>query len=80
IIEKAGIALGGTLVVGAILSGWGFDAAAARAGIAQSAQAVAGTVVAYSVVPGVTKLVAALVIWLFVHEKAPALTAQVAHG
>lgn len=69
VIEKAGIALGGTLVVGAILSAWGFDAGAARAGLPQSAQAVAGTVIAYSIVPGVTKLIAALMIWRFVHEK-----------
>ena len=76
VIEKAGIALGGTLVVGAILSGWGFDSAAARAGVAQSAGAIAGTIVAYSVVPGLTKLFAALMIWRFVHERPPAATGE----
>lgn len=80
VIEKAGIALGGTLVVGAILSFWGFDAAAARSGVAQSAQAVAGTIVAYSVVPGVTKLIAAVIIWRFVHEKPAAPAGVLAHG
>lgn len=73
VIEKAGIAFGGTLVVGALLSAWGFDATAARAGVAQSAEAIAGTIMAYSVVPGVTKLIAAFIIWRFVHEK-PAST------
>lgn len=80
VIEKAGIALGGTLVVGAILSAWGFDAAAARAGVAQSAEAIAGTVMAYSVVPGVTKLIAALIIWRFVHEKPQAQQGALAHA
>ncbi len=79
-IEKAGIALGGTLVVGALLSAWGFDAAAARAGVAQSAEAVAGTIMAYSVVPGLTKLAAALIIWRFVHEKPQAEVGGLAHG
>lgn len=72
IIEKAGIALGGTLVVGMILSGWGFDSAAARAGIAQSAGAISGVIVSYSIVPGFTKLFAAAMIWLFVKEDDPA--------
>ncbi|MBB4614819.1 MFS transporter [Novosphingobium taihuense] len=80
VIEKAGIALGGTLVVGAILSAWGFDAAAARAGVAQSAEAIAGTVMAYSVVPGVTKLIAALIIWRFVHEKPQTEEGTLAHA
>ncbi|NLR70356.1 MFS transporter [Novosphingobium sp. ERN07] len=79
-IEKAGIALGGTLVVGALLSAWGFDAVAARAGVAQSADAVMGTIMAYSVVPGLTKLVAALIIWRFVHEKPQPLEGALAHG
>lgn len=79
-IEKAGIALGGTLVVGALLSAWGFDAAAARAGGAQSADAVMGTIMAYSVVPGLTKLAAALIIWRYVHEKPQAVQGELAHG
>lgn len=78
VIEKAGIALGGTLVVGAILSGWGFDSAAARAGLMQSAGAIAGTIVAYSVVPGLTKLFAALMIWRFVHEREAVATGELA--
>lgn len=80
VIEKAGIAFGGTLVVGALLSAWGFDATAARAGIAQSAEAITGTIMAYSVVPGVTKLIAAFIIWRFVHEKPKAPEGALAHA
>jgi Na+/melibiose symporter-like transporter len=66
IIEKAGIALGGTLIVGALLSGSGFDAAAAQKGAAQSAEAISGIVLSYAFVPGIAKLVAAAIIWRFV--------------
>ncbi|WP_162528452.1 MFS transporter [Novosphingobium sp. BW1] len=68
IIEKAGIALGGTLIVGLILSAFGFDAAAASAGMPQSPRALAGIIVSYSTVPGIAKLVAAVMIWRYVHE------------
>ncbi len=68
VIEKAGIALGGTLIVGLILSAFGFDSAAARAGLPQSGLALHGIVFAYAILPGVAKLVAAVVIWRFVHE------------
>jgi Na+/melibiose symporter-like transporter len=67
-IEKVGIAFGGTLVVGALLSTFGFDAAAARAGLPQSAHAVAGIVFAFATVPGLAKLVAAVMILRFVDE------------
>lgn len=68
IIEKAGIALGGTLVVGAILSAYGFDSVAAKAGHVQSASALAGIVMSYSIAPGIAKVIAAALIWLFIHE------------
>ncbi|MCW1401818.1 MFS transporter [Novosphingobium sp. MW5] len=68
IIEKAGIALGGTLIVGALLSAGGFDAAAAKQGVAQSAEAVSGIYLSYSYLPGVAKLVAALLIWRFIED------------
>ncbi len=68
VIEKAGIALGGTLVVGSLLSASGFDSLAARAGHPQSAQAITGILIAYAVVPGVTKLFAAAIIARWVHE------------
>ncbi|EIZ80514.1 major facilitator superfamily mfs 1 [Novosphingobium sp. Rr 2-17] len=67
-IEKVGIAFGGTLVVGALLSLFGFDSAAARVGLPQSAHAVAGIVFAFATVPGIAKLVAAAMILRFVNE------------
>lgn len=67
-IEKVGIAFGGTLVVGALLSTFGFDSAAARAGLPQSAHAVTGIIVAFATVPGLAKLVAAAMILRFVDE------------
>jgi Na+/melibiose symporter-like transporter len=66
IIEKAGIALGGTLIVGALLSASGFDAVAAQKGAEQSAEAISGIVMSYAIVPGVAKLIAAAIIWRFV--------------
>jgi glycoside/pentoside/hexuronide:cation symporter, GPH family len=69
IIEKAGIALGGTLVVGALLSASGFDAQAAQQGIGQSAQAIAGIIFAYATLPGLAKIAAAALIWRFVEEE-----------
>lgn len=68
IIEKAGIALGGTLVVGAILSFYGFDALAAKAGYAQSASALLGITMCYSIVPGISKIISGALIWLFVQK------------
>lgn len=70
IIEKGGIALGGTLIVGSILSLFGFDAAAAKAGLPQPSTALTGIIVSYSTVPGIAKLFAAALIWRFVHENA----------
>lgn len=66
VVEKAGIAAGGTLIVGALLSGTGFDAQSAQAGIPQSADAINGIIIAYAFIPGIAKLVAAGIIWLFV--------------
>ena len=68
IIEKAGIALGGTLIVGALLSVNGFDAAAAQHGSMQTAQAVAGIVFSYATLPGLAKLVAAALIWRYIDD------------
>ena len=81
VIEKSGIALGGTLVVGTILSASGFNAAAAKVGTPQTAYAMAGIVVAYSTLPGLAKLMAAALIWFCVKdESAPAAKAELAHG
>jgi Na+/melibiose symporter-like transporter len=68
VIEKAGIALGGTLVAGALLSASHFDAGAAKQGVAQSADAISGIVLAYATLPGLAKLAAAALIWRFVED------------
>lgn len=67
-IEKAGIALGGTLIVGLLLSQFGFDSAAAKAGLPQTERALFGILFCYSFLPGVAKLIAAAMIWKFVRE------------
>ena len=69
-IEKAGIALGGTLIVGLLLSWFGFDSVAAKQGLPQSAGAIFGILVCYSFLPGVAKVIAAGMIWKFVREPA----------
>ncbi|ASK89325.1 MFS transporter [Sphingorhabdus sp. SMR4y] len=68
IIEKAGIAAGGTLVVGGILSLTGFDTESAKQGIAQSADAIQGIVLAYAFIPGIAKIVTAGLIWIFMPD------------
>lgn len=66
IIEKAGIALGGTLIAGFVLSAAGFSAALAKQGGIQPASAFTGIALAYGIFPGVMKLVAAFIIWRFI--------------
>ena len=66
IIEKSGIALGGTLIAGFVLSAMGFSAAVARQGGVQPASALAGIAFAYGVLPGILKLIAAMIVWRFV--------------
>ncbi len=65
IIEKAGIAAGGSLIVGSLLSFTGFDAELAKQGIAQSQDAIDGIVLTYAFIPGAAKICAAIIIWLF---------------
>jgi Na+/melibiose symporter-like transporter len=69
IIEKAGIALGGTLVVSSILAVGGFDATAAKQGIAQSADAIDAIRYAFGIVPAALILIAAFIIWRFVPSR-----------
>jgi len=80
VIEKAGIALGGTLLVGAILSASGFDAGLAKQGGVQSARAVSGIVFAYAMLPGFAKLFAAGLIWLYVKDEGQSAQPEVAHA
>lgn len=70
IVEKAGIALGGTLVASSILALGGFDSAAARRGIAQSVEAVDAIRYAFGIVPAALMVVAAFIIWRFVPARA----------
>ena len=69
-IEKAGIALGGTLIVGLLLSWFGFDSVAAKQGLPQTEAALFGILFCYSFLPGVAKMTAAGMIWKFVREPA----------
>lgn len=66
IVEKAGIALGGTLVASSILALGGFDSAAAKQGIAQSAEAIDAIRYAFGIVPALLMTVAAFIILRFV--------------
>lgn len=66
IIEKAGIALGGTLVIGTILTVGGFDSAAAKAGIEQSQNAIDSIRWGFAFVPAILMATAAIIIWRFV--------------
>ncbi|MBT0668178.1 MFS transporter [Novosphingobium profundi] len=70
-LEKAGIALGGTLVVSAILTLGGFDSAAAKQHLGQSAEAVTAIRYAFGYVPAALMAMAALIIWRFVPHSSP---------
>ena len=62
-IDKIAFALGGTLLVGLILSAFGFDSARAAAGLSQPASALTGIVVAFAVVPVALNIISALILW-----------------
>lgn len=57
--DKVGFALGGTLLVGIVLSTFGFSAANAVAGVPQSASAITGILFAFAVIPAIMNIVAA---------------------
>ncbi|MEQ5805839.1 MFS transporter [Alteromonas sp. NFXS44] len=70
IIEKAGIAAGGTLIIGLLLSLSGFDAAAAKQGLEQSQEAITGIIYSFTFIPGAAKVCSALIIlFFFAQEK-----------
>jgi len=58
-VDKIGFALGGTLLVGFVLSGFGFDSVAAMTGGAQPDSALTGVMLAFGVLPGLFNLTAA---------------------
>ncbi|WP_044564193.1 MFS transporter [Azospirillum sp. B4] len=64
-VDKIGFALGGTLLVGLVLSGFGFDAARAVAGLPQTARALTGVMLAFGVVPAVLNITSAALFWRF---------------
>jgi Na+/melibiose symporter-like transporter len=62
--DKIGFALGGTLLVGALLSVFGFDSIRAMAGAAQGPTAVLGVLVCFSVGPALLCLFASILLGL----------------
>lgn len=63
--DKIAFALGGTLLVGLILSAFGFDSAAAVSGAPQPATAGTGIVIAFAFFPVCLNLLASLLLWRF---------------
>ena len=60
-LDKIAFALGGALIIGLILSAFGFDAAAAAHGGAQPPSALTGILLAFALVPAACNIVAAAV-------------------
>ena len=60
--DKIGFAFGGTLLVGLILSGFGFDAARAAQGLPQTDLALTGVMVAFGFVPALLNLSSAAIL------------------
>ncbi|MFV3126638.1 MFS transporter [Niveispirillum sp. KHB5.9] len=58
-VDKIGFALGGTLLVGIVLSSFGFDVARSMAGLPQEPRALTGVMLAFGVLPGLFNLTAA---------------------
>ncbi|MFV3076355.1 MFS transporter [Niveispirillum fermenti] len=58
-VDKIGFALGGTLLVGIVLSLFGFDVGRSMAGLPQAPQAMTGVMLAFGVLPGLFNLTAA---------------------
>ncbi len=60
-LDKIGFAMGGALIIGLILSAFGFDSGAAQAGLPQSDQAMFGILLAFAVVPAACNIIAAFI-------------------
>jgi glycoside/pentoside/hexuronide:cation symporter, GPH family len=60
-LDKIAFALGGALIIGLILSAFGFDAAAAAQGGAQPASALTGILIAFALAPAACNIVAAAI-------------------
>jgi GPH family glycoside/pentoside/hexuronide:cation symporter len=61
--DKIGFALGGTLIVGLLLSAFGFDSLKALAGAPQAPSAVTGVLLCFSIGPAMLSLIAAASFW-----------------
>jgi GPH family glycoside/pentoside/hexuronide:cation symporter len=59
-LDKIAFALGGALIIGLILSAFGFNSAVAASGGAQPASALTGILLAFSIVPALCNLLAAI--------------------
>ena len=60
-LDKIAFALGGALIIGLILSAFGFDAAAAAQGGPQPASALTGILIAFALAPAACNIVAAAI-------------------
>lgn len=60
-LDKIAFALGGALIIGLILSAFGFDAAAAATGAPQPASALTGILIAFALAPAVCNILAAAI-------------------
>lgn len=68
--DKIGFGLGGTFLVGVVLSGFGFDSARAVAGLEQSASAITGVTVAFGLAPAVLYCISAFIFYIWGRDTA----------
>jgi GPH family glycoside/pentoside/hexuronide:cation symporter len=66
--DKIAFALGGTLLVGLLLSGFGFDSARAVAGLPQTPLALIGVMTAFGLMPAALNLFGGLIFWRWGRE------------
>ncbi len=64
-LDKISFALGGTLLVGLVLSAFDFDSAKAVAGLPQADSALTGIVVAFAAIPVTLNIIGATLLWRF---------------
>ena len=76
--DKIGFALGGTFLIGQVLSGFGFDSCRAVAGLEQSANAVTGVIVGFGLAPAGLYCISAVIFYIWGREtttpKAPTIS------
>lgn len=67
--DKIAFALGGTLLVGLLLSGFGFDSARAVAGLPQTSLVLIGVMTAFGLMPAAFNIVGGLIFWRWGEQK-----------